>query len=145
MRLFKRDSKKDYEDDIYSFASLNSSEWQLKYKDRIRSVIFWDCIDFSKVKSGTAILHFKNELLFLPKYKDNFVNSPPLKPINTYKKAEPIIVRVPAIRIDENYYICDGMHRITQLKPVYIIVDYLVPDFKDLKAFMDAYYCESKI
>lgn len=120
--------------DLIHFKKLNFKEWKFRYLSDIRIGILWK--NLKDVNVG--ILLVKNHQIYLPKYgKDkSWMNGKPIK-VNEGKRL--ILVRLPAIRIKNKYLILDGYHRLKNLKPKLIILDYLRLSQSQYRYIIDLY------
>ncbi len=106
-------------------------EWKREYSSNIRVVV--DFKKLGKIKVGMKLCDGETEFV-LPWYKGK-----------SWKDGEPEIVkigdgrslvRLPAIKLEDNkFFMPDGCHRLTTLKPRFVVLDYL--EVEKLRYFTD--------
>ena len=130
--------------DILQFKKLNRKEYEKVYRGQIRTSIIFNKI--KNVKTGIKVYSDKEDIIYLCKYKKGDWRDG--KPVKYERKINKniAVVRVPAINIkDTNIYVTlDGNHRLTEVNPSYIIMDYMVIDKSNFMYVTELYNPEYK-
>lgn len=118
------------------------SEFKTLYKSDIRMSIDWDrlypCEIGFKVADKDTVFHLVN-------YKNgDWREGEPIK-IKQSDNSKFAFVRIPAAEIAENkYLVLDGNHRLREMSPQFVVIDYLkVPQKK--KKFITDFYNEENL
>lgn len=107
-------------------------QWKQVYKSKIR--VGWKVDALENVRCG-LIRAEKTTKLYAPWYDNgNWMDG---KPRRLSLGDKNTVVRLPALRVDGKYLILDGNHRINELRPNTVFLDYLDLAKKDLKYFVD--------
>ena len=119
---------------VLDFCPLTWKEWKVWYKSDIRVSVRWEKL--KKAKVGLALAD-AGTVMFLPWYAGgaNWLDDKP--PLRAHVGNKDCIVRVPALKLKKGYLILDGCHRITELKPKLIYLDWIEADkrcFVDLRS-----------
>lgn len=94
-------------------------KWLRRYKGSIRTNVSWK--DIKKAKVGFHIAHEATKLVF-PWYEDG-KGYRDGEPKIYHIGLKPVLLRVPALKLDINYLILDGCHRISEMEPRWLILD----------------------
>lgn len=109
--------------DALEFSKMTYKEYLRTYKTSIRCSVEFENIKHPKM--GITLLDDDRDNLYFPWYKDK----------GSWRKGTPIqikegknliVVRVPAVKLQgfNKYLLLDGCHRVSQLKPKVIILDW---------------------
>jgi len=129
--------------DVIEFRKLSYESFKQVYKDDIRI-----SIDFKKITPIDVDIHFteKEDLLQLPWYEKGSWADGETRSTRLGKNF--ILVRLPAIKLGGNeFFILDGCHRLIELMPGLIIIDYMILNKNDYKYVIDLYndkFCDKK-
>lgn len=102
------------------------------HKDSVRTIVNWDRLRSCRI---SLVVCTSKTKLFLPKYsKGGYRNGIPKQ----WKLGNnPHFVRLPAIKTRRGYLVIDGVHRLIELKPKFVVLDVLNPTAKQRKLFAD--------
>lgn len=121
--------------DTLPFRVMTWPEWKRAYRQRIR-VNSW----ISGFKKMVTEIHVATPAtkLVLPWYdkrksEDHFSGNAREVRIG----AEPILIRIPAVRFKNWFLIVDGCHRLTELEPGLVILDCIVPTKRQRRGIGD--------
>ena len=107
-------------------------QWKQVYKSKIR--ILWKMKALRKIRCE-LIRAEKTTKMYAPWYDDgDWMDGKP-KRLSLGNKNT--VIRLPALRIADKYLILDGNHRINELHPNTVFLDYLDLEKKDYKYFVD--------
>lgn len=114
------------------FESMTLDQWRGTYQSTIRIIICWEKV---KVTNLGVDLLCKNKEIFIPNYKDGDWRDGKPNKITPGKKLA--LVRLPALKIEKDFFCFDGYHRMTQLKPRMVILDWIEVSKKSYVYFTD--------
>lgn len=114
------------------FRPLDIDQWRGIYQSAISVCIKWDKIKVIKV--GIKMLNL-DDIVYLPHYKNgDWIDGTP----ETISPGDNLaLIRIPGLKVNGKYIIFDGCHRIKQLKPKIVIIDYIETNKKSHKYFID--------
>lgn len=117
------------------FKKMDWNEFKLTYKKDVRVIFFWD-----KIKNPKTGITFADQStdIFLPKYTNGDWTDG--EPISVVMGKGGALVRIPAIKVREGYFVLDGVHRLLELKPRYIVIDWIELSEKDKRYSVDVTY-----
>lgn len=118
--------------DLLEFEPYSSmTEWFKRYGSSVRvkaNVAGWTPY------CGMEIMTHKTEA-WLPWYRGgDYTNG---KPVRAKLGKAPAICRLPAVKLCGRFLLLDGCHRLVQVKPRFILLDYLKAEKKDAWRFQD--------
>ncbi len=118
---------------LLEFRPMTFRDWRSHYRRQI-GVMIW-LSSLKKVKTGLHVCTPDTEL-YLPKYK---AARDPLaaKPKQIAIGDRPILIRIPAVKVGPRFLILDGCHRLNDLRPGLVVLDYVEPTKRQRRAFMD--------
>lgn len=121
--------------DVLPFQALTWTEWKQIYRQRIR-VLTW-ISDFKSMTTGIHVATPKTRLV-LPHYhkrkSDDHLSAPPRE---IRIGSEAVLVRLPAVKFKDWYFIPDGTHRLKGLRPGLVVLDYIEPTKRQRRGIAD--------
>lgn len=112
------------------FIKLDYKEFCRRYKKGHQLIV--DIDKFKNCKVGLKIADINTFI-----YHANGNSQEMLTRYNIRDKTNPIIVRIPALRVYDSYLAMDGNHRLRELKPSIVIIDYIKVTKKTIKYSQD--------
>lgn len=120
--------------DYIEFKGINYQQWKQRYKSSIRISI--ELGKIKRPKTGFLVADEKTNLKLCWYKKGNYRDGE-IKKASIGNKN--VLIRIPAIKINDEYLVIDGCHRLTQLKPRFILIDYIEPKKEDLRYISDCF------
>ncbi len=106
--------------DLIDFTPFSFKEWKKRYQSDIRTAVKWDGI--KRGKCGLIVAN-KDTKMYLPWYNGkHWMDGEPQR-VEIGNKLR--LVRLPALKVKDEYLILDGCHRMTELKPMLVLLDWL--------------------
>ena len=117
---------------FFDFQPMDWNAFQATYRKDIR--VNWEPEGLKKPKTGIHLADEDTEI-YVPHYKKGGwrYGTPQQVPLGTSLK----LVRIPAVRFKNRYMILDGYHRVTQLSPRIILLDYVEVKEQERKYITD--------
>lgn len=113
------------------FAPLSWEEWATRYKRHIR--VFAQTARLKhKPKVGLSVA---SGPIYIPWYDtgDWIDGKPKSVTVGTTTR----LVRLPALSVGGRFLVLDGVHRLTELRPAFVLLDWIKPVKSDLVYFLD--------
>ena len=153
--------------DALHFNKLTYDEWLIKYKSSIRIAAKWSKIKKVK-KTGIKFVNSIADNIYLPWYTEKngkkaksetgWMDGKPVKvklDFNISRNSKDLVLlRLPAIKVPiyaddyhkkikcdccKTFFVLDGCHRLTELKPRLIILDWIELKDNDVRYIVDFY------
>lgn len=111
-------------------------EWRTRYQRWIRTMRE-PSKRLKSVPSVGLIVATPKTQIYLPAYTDGGWQDG--KPVRASIGTNPVLIRIPALKIRERYLLLDGVHRLTDLKPAFVLIDYAEFTASDMTYWMDTF------
>ncbi len=121
---------------IEEITKLTLTQYIYTYRKDIRVLIDWKSLKLSSLKTDFVILDSKNDDIIYHCWSENDQLMGPRKKVDV-KYENPIIIRIPGVKYKNKIVLLDGNHRISELHPKIVIVDYIQCDEKNKRIFVD--------
>jgi hypothetical protein len=126
----------------HSFPKLSWTDWQAKYRPHIRTRVIWDKIQRPAPKVGRTWVcdQRANFDIFYPWYKSggDWRDRDPLV-VDLSRLTNDVVVQVPALLVNTDILLLDGNHRVRDLRPRVLIIDWIDVGLKRCRYFSDCY------
>lgn len=109
--------------DALSFSPMTWRQLRKRYEGAVRPVIVWD-----KIKSpptGMRVLRAGDELKLVWYEGGTWRDGAPRT--FTAPGSKPVLIRIPAVKVDGMLLAVDGCHRLVEMQPMFVIVDWFAP------------------
>ncbi len=109
--------------DLLAFSRLSIKEFVKRYKRDVRTMIHWGMLKHQE--TGIKVL-CEGDTVYLTRWDEGKGNFSFDSPQRLVLGSAPIFVRVPGFKAQDVFFLVDGTHRILELAPAMILVDYVV-------------------
>jgi len=120
------------------FSKLDWEDWKLQYLNNIRLIAVIK--KFKNIETGIFSAE-KDTKMYIPRYGENkssfWISCLSKKPQKIKLGKNLALVRLPAIKIKDCFFILDGVHRLLEIKPKFIILDYIQLSKNQCKNVLD--------
>lgn len=95
------------------------ADWMLRYKSSIRSLA-----NFKELEApvGQEVMTSSTKAWLVWYRRGDWKTG---QPIRAKAGKNPILVRVPAVKLGDRFLVIDGCHRLTELSPRFVVIDYV--------------------
>lgn len=121
--------------DVLPFRAMTWAEWRQAYRQRIRVNSWISGFKQMRTEIHVATPSTKMVLPWYDKLKIDDHLSGNAREVRI--GAAPILIRIPAVRFKDWYFIPDGCHRLTELKPGLVVLDAIVPTKRQRRGIGD--------
>jgi hypothetical protein len=116
---------------------LSVLEYMLAYRKDIRVLMDWNTLKKAKINTGVMLVNKDNKDTVYHCWSDDDTLMGPRKKVK-FKFKKNMFVRVPAVKYKNRVILLDGNHRLSELYPKFICIDYIdCKTEKDKRIFVD--------
>lgn len=116
------------------------ADWLAKYKSHIRCMVWWDELNKPKPRVGRRYVDI-SDFVWLPQCteKGEWRRKEPNQPValEHWKFKGDRIVIAPALVTRKGYLLLDGVHRVTELEPRLLVLDWIQVKKEQLTSIAD--------